>query len=329
MSQNKDVTFLFGIYPGGVAGAESETGLTANFAVGKPDDLDGIRNALNLLQGSAPLFIIRNYIHYEGNTLWESSEIVNQMEIYRGPKRKVDLVLCYQTSSYVQAEWEQAISNVIDQYGPVLHSLQIAEEPNMYHFPGDGIFPQISQVIVDGIKYAKQEISKKGFDILVGFNAVPCFNNADPFWNALTRLVDEEFLGALGYVGLDFFPDVFRPIAFENLTNAVNGVLNQFRLVNLANAGIGGDIPIHITENGWATGADRSYGRQGQVLETIIRQVYQLRKQFNITQYELFSLRDADTANPDLFHQFGILRDDYSVKPAFLMYQRLTKELSC
>jgi hypothetical protein len=51
-----------------------------------------------------------------------------------------------------------------------------------------------------------------------------------------------------------------------------------------------------------------------------------LRGKLNITHYELFSLRDADTANPDLNHQFGIMRDDYSPKPAFESYRKLIEE---
>jgi hypothetical protein len=45
----------------------------------------------------------------------------------------------------------------------------------------------------------------------------------------------------------------------------------------------------------------------------------------NITHYEFFDLRDADSADPGL--PFGLLRDDYSSKPGFAVYQRLVREL--
>ncbi len=38
-------------------------------------------------------------------------------------------------------------------------------------------------------------------------------------------------------------------------------------------------------------------------------------------------LRDADSANPDLFHQLGLMRDDYTPKPAFEQYRTLIEEL--
>jgi hypothetical protein len=42
---------------------------------------------------------------------------------------------------------------------------------------------------------------------------------------------------------------------------------------------------------------------------------------------ELFTLRDADSSNDDLFHQFGVLRDDYTPKPAFDRLRALFAEL--
>jgi hypothetical protein len=47
----------------------------------------------------------------------------------------------------------------------------------------------------------------------------------------------------------------------------------------------------------------------------------------HVTHWELFTLRDADSSQPDLFHNFGILRADYSPKPAFDRLRRLIAEL--
>ncbi|GIP11639.1 hypothetical protein J1TS5_38090 [Paenibacillus macerans] len=59
----------------------------------------------------------------------------------------------------------------------------------------------------------------------------------------------------------------------------------------------------------------------------MIHTVYRLRMEFGISHYVLFGLRDADSSKPDLFHQFGIMRDDYTPKPAFAVYRRLIREL--
>ncbi|EGW41495.1 hypothetical protein DOT_0505 [Desulfosporosinus sp. OT] len=52
-----------------------------------------------------------------------------------------------------------------------------------------------------------------------------------------------------------------------------------------------------------------------------------MRLALNISHYELFGLRDADSSKEDLFHQYGIMRDDYSPKPAYDTFKRLINEL--
>ncbi|MGA8944023.1 MAG: hypothetical protein WB502_15115, partial [Thermoactinomyces sp.] len=154
------------------------------------------------------------------------------------------------------------------------------------------------------------------------------------FWENLARLGGKIFADSLDYVGHNFYVDVFEPpVPLEKIPSTVENLLRHFREVNLKTAGIHGSIPIRITENGWPTGKnpftnkDRSFKRQSEVLETVIRTIYKLRQELHITHYELFGLRDADSSKNDLFHQFGIMRDDYTPKPAFYTFQRLIREL--
>jgi hypothetical protein len=55
--------------------------------------------------------------------------------------------------------------------------------------------------------------------------------------------------------------------------------------------------------------------------------VHARREELNVTHWELFTLRDADSSRDSLFHQFGVLRDDYSPKPAFERLRGLFREL--
>ena len=48
--------------------------------------------------------------------------------------------------------------------------------------------------------------------------------------------------------------------------------------------------------------------------------------ELNIAAYELFSLRDADSSNPDMFHQFGIMTDAYLPKAAYGVFKDLLTE---
>ncbi|MBE7179244.1 MAG: hypothetical protein INR69_22775, partial [Mucilaginibacter polytrichastri] len=103
---------------------------------------------------------------------------------------------------------------------------------------------------------------------------------------------------------------------------------HQFRQINMPQAGIPDTVPICIGENGWPTNSTRSYERQAEALETIIRTVYAHRETFNISGYELFDLRDADSSQENIFYQFGLLRDDYAPKPAYNVFRKLVTELS-
>ncbi len=100
-----------------------------------------------------------------------------------------------------------------------------------------------------------------------------------------------------------------------------------------ATARIPASVPIRVTENGWPTGTnpltgvERSYGRQAEVLDTLVRPVDRATAELNVTHYTLFGLRDADSGPPDLFHQFGIRRDDYAPKPAYATFKSLIREL--
>jgi hypothetical protein len=54
--------------------------------------------------------------------------------------------------------------------------------------------------------------------------------------------------------------------------------------------------------------------------------VLEQRHELNIEAYEVFSLRDADSRNPDLFHQFGLMADTYRPKPAYEVFKRRIRE---
>jgi hypothetical protein len=124
------------------------------------------------------------------------------------------------------------------------------------------------------------------------------------------------------------YPDVFGPrIGLGRLPGAVGWLLRAFREQTLPIAGVPASTPVRICENGWPTGPDRPGDQQSRVLETVLRTVHDLRAELNITHWELFTLRDADSSKDDLFYRFGVLRDEYSPKPAFGVLRELIAEL--
>ncbi len=311
----------FGIYLGGISEAHHE------MASGKPDVPEKINQALDTLQGTKK-FLVRTYLGFTGTE--SDAELVDMPSMpdlarYTWRGRKLDLVLSNWDRQGNMAGWAEFIENVIARYGPYIGCLQICEEPNLYEYPGDGRFGYSAESVLIGIKVAHHTLKHRALTAEVGFNAVPNDDPNDSFWQRLSKRMDESFINSLDYIGLNFYPDVTIPLVGK-MSMEVTKVLIDFR-ETLGAAGIPGSVPIHICENGWPTGPGRYYTRQAEYIEEMVRTVHELRGKLNISQYELFALRDADTANPDLNHQFGILRDDYSEKPAFETYRHLVNEL--
>lgn len=316
----------FGIYPHGVAG--TPTGL----AVGPKDEPEKIKLALKELQGATKTLLPRCYAVYMGTGMVD--KVLASIENYVSYGLKWDLALGFREPGMELDGWLDFIRQIVRRYSSSLVSLEITGEANLSFM--DGASPNVQQALVQGVILAKEELKAAGAPVEVGFGVVP--DNLEPalpgFWESLSKLVNPAFLGALDYVGYDIYPDVFEPpVAQEALPGAVESLLRRLREGNLTTGGIPASVPIRIAENGWPTGKHpftgeiRTYEQQSRVLETVIRTIYRLRHELNISHYALFGLRDADSANDEIFHQFGVMRSDYTPKPAFYTFQHLIQEL--
>ena len=336
MQTEKRKDFVFGIYPG------SAVGLEPGLVKGKPDNPKEIMEALRILQGQKSSFLVRSYLHYIGDGKTSNHTPVNPVQYVRDGC-KLNLVLCYQTDEEDLTGWKNIIKQLIQEYGSNLGSLQITEEANVQVPYLDGNFKNVRHALVQGIIVAKKEIKRQDLDVKVGFNSTPIFNPLDTFWKEISELADKPFHDSLDYVGFDFFPDVFKPIEFSKLENAVTFVLKKFREHDLPSADIPFSVLIRITENGWSTGPDRPYEQQSKTIEAVVRTIYALKDELNISHYEYHQLRDADSSefqgdinNNSEYndaatllrqHKFGLLKDDYTPKPAFETYRKLIEEL--
>jgi len=307
----------FGIFPG-MTGEETPVRL--------PYDPLRTEQALAGLQPAGRPFMLRAYLHYVGEGRIEHHTPAD-MTRYIHNGRGLELVLCYRSPAGDLDDYCAFIRTIIGRYGPQLSALQVGEEANSTNMDGDGGFPNARQAVVTGVLTAREEIERLGYSIALGCNSTPIMNSADDYWATLGRLGGDAFRQTLGYVGLDFFPDVFRPLPSDALAGAVSFVLAGFRNNNLAAAGIPSTTPISITENSWPTSPGRTPDRQAEVLETVVRTIYSLRQTLNITHYEYFCLRDSDSTSDEKTTQFGLLRDDYSPKPAYDVYRKLIAEL--
>ena len=56
--------------------------------------------------------------------------------------------------------------------------------------------------------------------------------------------------------------------------------------------------------------------------------VHEFRGTYNVTDYRWFDLRDHNTSSANFQHHYGLLRDDYSPKPAFCRLSELIARLA-
>jgi hypothetical protein len=326
--QRIDEPFVFGIYPGGEAG--SDEGMVG----GPPGDPERIDAALTVLAGNSAPFIVRAYERFsdaDAPSRWPRQTPQNYLQYLR-PGRLLDLVVMFQSKSGDVNGFLDFLRQLIGKCGKHLYSIQVTEEANFTNGPDciDGPWPRVLEALVEGVKAAKQEALRLELsELRVGFNSTPTFAEPERFWDAIGAGGGPPFIESLDYVGLDFFPDVFRPAPDPRA--AVQRVINIMRTSWLPAAGIPASIPIHVAENGWPTGPTRSFEQQSVVLETVIRTVAELCGKFNIDRYTMFSLRDSESFAPEheqnIFYHFGLMRSDYTPKPAFETYRRLIAEL--
>ncbi|WP_328907841.1 hypothetical protein OG230_35265 [Streptomyces sp. NBC_00234] len=319
---------LFGIYPGGVTGDDA-----GSLADGPPDDPARVSRALDHLQGRPGRpFLVRAYTAFTDDTRPggpHATATPAAAARYAVRGRRLDLVAQYRSAAGDVDGYCVFLRELVEQYGGVTSTLQVTEEPNITSNPTlDGYYPAVHEAIVRGVSAVKARALELGHTHLrVGFNTTPLFGPAASFVTDLTHRGGERFVADLDYVGLDFFPDVFRPVAASDLADAVEGLLRHHRDAVLTPAGLG-HLPLHITEHGWPTGPDRSPQRQADVVETVVRVVAARSQQLGLSGYTHFALRDADSAKPGLFHQFGLTTDDYAPKPAFTTMRTLVDRFS-
>ncbi len=308
----------FGVYPGGYAG-----GGTKDYV---PNDPLRIQRSLDTLQGRAHNFLVRGYAHYHDAPTDGDIDAPEDATQYLRHGRRLDLVLVYEAEDANLAGWETYVRTMVRRYGRSIDTLAITLEVNTANDP------VARQALVRGVEVAKLAARLDGDPkIQVGFNAI---NFGVPFdlgfWRALKTDGGPLFSGALDYVGIDLYAGVFSPVAPDgqpgDRRDVVTQSLRMSRNCSLPTAGLERDVALRITENGWPTGPDRSEDQQAATLRTTLQTIEDLRTELGIASYEAFALRDSRSSSPDIFNQFGIMRDDYSPKPAFDVYRTTIAE---
>jgi hypothetical protein len=315
----------FGVFPLGVAGTPD------GVATGPADDPEQVAAALDRLAGQRRPWLVRMYVGWTGSDSMQAC--LDHMAWWADQPWDLDIVLCYRDRTANVDGWVALVTEAITRWGDRFSTLQITSEADLTSMPGaaDGDFPGVADALVRGVFRAAALKRDLGAAVEVGFAVTFDPHPGQHFlWPQVRQLGGRDFAGAVDYAGIDMYPDVFPPrppMSLEGLGEAAGVVLRVFRERVLEQIGIGPHVPVHVCENGWPTGSARSPQRQADALETLVRSVHAVRHELNVTHWELFTLRDADSSVDDLFHQFGILRDDYTPKPAFDRLAAVYREL--
>ncbi len=238
--------------------------------------------------------------------------------------------------------WVAYVRHVVDVFGPNprVISMTITNEVNLSVSPNtsDGFYAGARDALITGIEAAHAEATRRGFTQLrFGFTYAYRFGPADDaaFFAYLGSHGGPRFRAALGFVGLDFYPgSLFPPtlgagVSYRTATAQALGVM---RRCFMRHAGIGAGVPIWVTENGVPTisASAAAAAAQAAALRQLVRAVRDYSGTFNVTDYRWFNLRDSrpqPTGPPPLFSSDGLLRSDYTRKPAFSMLHRLIAAL--
>ena len=236
--------------------------------------------------------------------------------------------------------WVRFVRRVVREFGPNprVTALQVANEVNFYRFApdaSDSAYDRARRALVRGVIAAHRLVGRLGFDHLeVGFNWA---YRTDPnrearFWGFLREHGGKRFARSVDWVGLDAYPGtVFPPTeppVGDGYRDGMVNAMSQLRECFMPIARLGRRIPIHVEENGWPTGPGRPEFEQVRALRQMVGAVHRFRGTYNVTDYRWFDLRDHNSSSPNFQQHYGLLRDDYSPKPAFGAYRDLVRRIA-
>ena len=308
---NSKPPLTLGVYPFGIVGGPRGA------VIGPPDDFTRIGAAIQGLAGDGPPLVMRLYVTYEGDAA-PALDLVAQFAQFGS---LVDLSLNYHDRAGNVERWCSFVEQVVQRHGANLGSIGITNEANLRDVPfaPDGAYPNALEALVDGILVAASTKRRSAANAAIGFTAAADVDPAAnaPFWLRVAERGQMAFASALDFAGLTLYPGGFTgPADLAAIAKRTTDSLTAYR-AHLSAAGIHPSVPIRVSECGWPTGPGRTEQQQADALSTIFTTLIGLQHELGITHFELFTLRDAQSASQDNFGHFGILRDDYTPKTAY------------
>jgi hypothetical protein len=305
--------FRFGVYPGG------GTGETPNAP--NPDGNAVVRRIQDLASGQPMVVHL-----YTAWSWFDATQLDAQIQHYAGAG--FDVILTVKYSPPVGHDGDVAgfadfVRRVVDRYGakPGITAFVIGNEANVPGVPNaaDGAFARVDQAVTRGSVVARDAIAHAGSSARVGINFGVTGTASDAaFLGRLEEAGGRDFLDSIQFIGIDVYPGLWPSGTGQLYAETVVDLESARTSVNSIVAWQG--LPIEILEMG-APMVDES--DQAYRLTQFVKAVLDSRDRLQIASLIWFDLWDANSQSTNQFNHYGLLRSDFSVKPAFLAYRNL------
>jgi len=226
------------------------------------------------------------------------------------------------------ASWLDYVRAAVRTFAPrrSVVALSITNEANLPGSPNtsDGFYAGVRDALVQGVIAARAEADRLGRpDLAIGFSyayrGAP--QSDDAFWEELGAKGGPAFAAAVDQVGLQVYPGLFWPPATTDPAGDVIEALTLLRECWMPKAGLGRDVALSVTENGYATRGGTGEERQAADLGATLDALARWSGTLGITDYRYFNLRDNRSTGGDLFDAVGLLFDDYREKRAYGVFR--------
>ena len=226
--------------------------------------------------------------------------------------------------------WVRFVRRVVRKFGanPSVRALQVTNEVNFYPIApdaSDSYYAGAREALVRGVIAAKREAERLGYDQLkIGFNWA---YRTDPgreqsFWAELGALGGEPLRARARLGRPRRLPGHGLPAGRDARGGYRDGMVNAMSVAARVLPADRRD-PRRACRSRSRRTATRRSSRRAATPSRWRRcgrwsaRSHEFRGTYNVTDYRWFDLRDHRTSSPNFQHQYGLLRDDYTPKPAF------------
>jgi hypothetical protein len=296
----------------------------------EPEDTDAAQAALDELRPPGQELVLRLNRMFMADGREGIQRYARIVDRYARAGFRTELQVRYHPPDDLEGDmeaWREYVRTAVRVLGrrPSVTALSITNEANFSVSPNtsDGSYEGVRKAVVQGMVAADRERKRIGRrDIELGFSFawrwIPSSDRA--FWEEIGAMATPEFRKALDYVGLQVYPGLVWPPAPLPGRSAGDEILEALTLLRhcyMPKAGLGPEVDLWVSENGYPTNLGRTEASQRTDLAATLDSVYEYSGTLGISDYRYFNLRDNRSGGTDLFDAVGVLTDGYDRKPAF------------